>query len=57
MRTRSASAFLVNEPRYARELGMKGNEHIKNNFLMTRPIKGYLLAFLSLIHNDDIVYL
>ncbi|HTN69959.1 MAG TPA: glycosyltransferase [Methylomirabilota bacterium] len=48
---------LVNEPGYARELGMKGKEHIKNNFLMTRQIKDYLLAFLSLIHKGDIVYL
>ena len=48
---------LVNEPNYARELGIKGREHIKNNFLMTRQIKDYLLAFLSLIHKDDIVYL
>jgi trehalose synthase len=48
---------LVNEPGYARELGMKGEEHIKNNFLMTRQIKDYLLAFLSLIHKGDIVYL
>lgn len=48
---------LVNEPSYARELGIKGKEHIKNNFLMTRQIKDYLLAFLSLIHKDDIVYL
>jgi len=47
---------LVNEPSYARELGIKGKEHIKNNFLMTRQIKDYLLAFLSLIHKDDIVY-
>jgi hypothetical protein len=49
--------WAANEPSYARELGIKGKEHTKNNFLMTRQIKDYLLAFLSLIHNDDIVYL
>jgi trehalose synthase len=48
---------LVHEPGYARELGIKGKEHIKNNFLMTRQIKDYLLAFLSLVHRSDIVYL
>ena len=48
---------LVNELNYARELGIKGKEHIKNNFLMTRQIKDYLWAFLSLIHKDDSVYL
>ena len=48
---------LVNEPGYAHQLGIKGHEHIKNNFLLTRQIKDYLLAFLSLIHKNDIVYL
>lgn len=48
---------LVNEPSYARQLGIKGKEHIKNNFLKTRQIKDYLLVFLSQIHKDDIVYL
>ena len=40
-----------------KQYGFKGKEHIKNEFLMTRQIKDYLLAFLSLIHKDDIVYL
>lgn len=48
---------LVNEPEFARRLGINGREHIKNNFLITRHIKDYLLMFVSLFHNDDIVYL
>jgi trehalose synthase len=48
---------LVNEPEYARQLGVNGREHIKNNFLITRHIKDYLLLFLSLFHHDDVVYL
>ena len=60
-RTIEGTAYWIkpraNEPSSARELGIKGKEHIKNNFLMTRQIKDYLLAFLSLIHKDDIVYL
>ena len=48
---------LINEPEYARKLGVNGREHIKNNFLITRHIKDYLLAFLSLEHKGDIVYL
>jgi trehalose synthase len=48
---------LINEPNYARQLGINGQEHIKNNFLITRHIKDYLLAFLSLRHTNDIVYL
>jgi len=48
---------LINEPEYATRLGVNGREHIKNNFLITRHIKDYLLLFLSLFHENDIVYL
>jgi trehalose synthase len=48
---------LLNEPAYAEKLGANGREHIKNNFLITRHIKDYLLLFLSLFHRDDVVYL
>jgi len=48
---------LLQEPAFARRLGQNGREHVKNNFLITRHIKDYLLLFLSLYHTDDIVYL
>jgi trehalose synthase len=48
---------LLNEPEYARKLGENGKEHIRNNFLITRHIRDYLLLFLSLFHKEDIVYL
>jgi len=48
---------LVNEPEYGRRLGINGREHIKNNFLITRHIKDYLLLFISLFHQGDIIYL
>lgn len=48
---------LLNNPEYARKLGQNGREHIKNNFLLTRHLKEYMLSFLSLYHNEDIVYL
>lgn len=48
---------LIHEPEFARKLGVNGREHIKNNFLITRHIKDYLLLFLSLFHPQDIVYL
>jgi len=48
---------LVNEPEFARKLGANGREHIKNNFLITRHIKDYLLLFISLFHQGGIVYL
>lgn len=49
---------LLNEPEYARELGKNGHEQVKNDFLITRNIRHYLLLFLSLFHKDeDIIYL
>jgi trehalose synthase len=48
---------LLNEPEYARRLGMNGREHIRTNFLITRHIRDYILLFLSLERGEDIVYL
>ncbi len=48
---------LLNEPDYAARLGIKGQEHIKNNFLITRHIRDYMLLFLSLYYEGDIVNL
>ncbi|HOX55035.1 MAG TPA: glycosyltransferase [Candidatus Omnitrophota bacterium] len=48
---------LLNSQEYAKKLGENGREHIKNNFLVTRHIRDYLLLFLSLYHQEDVVYL
>jgi trehalose synthase len=48
---------LLNEPDYAQRLGRNGREHIKNNFLITRHIRDYLLLFISLDFQDDIIRL
>lgn len=48
---------LLNSPEYARRLGENGHEHIKNNFLLTRHLRDYMLLFLSLYHPEDVVYL
>ncbi len=48
---------LLDNPEYARKLGENGREHVKNNFLLTRNVRDYMLLFLSLYHNEDIVYL
>nr|MBU1327882.1 glycosyltransferase [Candidatus Omnitrophota bacterium] len=48
--------FLTN-PEYAEKLGQNGREHIRNNFLITRHIREYMLLFLSLYHKEDVVYL
>ena len=47
----------LNNPQYARKLGENGKEHIRNNFLITRHLRDYMLLFLSLYHPEDIVYL
>lgn len=47
----------LNNPEYAKKLGENGHEHIRNNFLITRHLRDYMLLFLSLYHPEDIVYL
>ncbi len=48
---------LINEPDFAEELGKNGREHIRQNFLITRHLRDYLLLALSLFHDKDIEYL
>jgi len=48
---------LLNSPRYAKRLGENGREHIKDNFLLTRHLRDYMLLFLSVYHKEDVVYL
>ncbi len=48
---------LLSSPSYAKRLGENGREHIRNNFLLTRHIRDYILLFLSMYHKDDVVYL
>lgn len=48
---------LLNSPEYAKRLSENGREHIRNNFLITRHLRDYMLLFLSLYHQGDIVYL
>ncbi len=59
--TIEGTAYLVkqilNSPEYARRLGENGREHVRRNFLVTRHIRDYLLLFLSLIHEGEIVKL
>ena len=48
---------LLNAPEYARYLGANGREHVKNNFLVTRNVRDYLLLFLTLYNPEDVVHL
>lgn len=38
---------LLNEPAYAKKLGENGREHVRQNFLLTRHLRDYLLLFLG----------
>lgn len=48
---------LLTNPEYANWLGKNGREHVKQNFLITRHLKEYMLLFLLLDHTSDVVYL
>jgi trehalose synthase len=48
---------LISAPEYARQLGLNGKEQVRNNFLITRHVKDYLLLFVSLFHDGDVVSL
>jgi trehalose synthase len=48
---------LLHEPEFARKLGQNGKEHVRQNFLLTRQLRDYLLLFLSLYHEGDLVNL
>ncbi len=48
---------LLNNPEYAKRLGENGREHVRQNFLITRHLREYLLLFLVLYHSNDLVYL
>ncbi len=48
---------LLSSPAYAKKLGENGREHIKNNFLITRHLRDYMLLFLSLYYPEDVVHL
>jgi len=48
---------LLSTPEYAKKLGENGREHIKNNFLITRHMKDYILLFLALYYKKNVVNL
>jgi trehalose synthase len=48
---------LLSGPDYARKIGENGREHIRNNFLITRHLRDYMLLFLSLYYRENIVHL
>ncbi|MFZ0888830.1 MAG: glycosyltransferase [Candidatus Binataceae bacterium] len=47
--------MLLSEPGFAKKLGENGREHVRNNFLLTRHMRDYMLAFLYLYHRGESV--
>lgn len=48
---------LLNDPQLCRRMGENGYQHVKQNFLVTRHVKDYMLVMLALEHpGEDIVY-
>ena len=41
---------------FADYLGENGRQHVKQNFLVTRELRDYLLAFISLNSPGDVIY-
>ena len=48
---------LLANPDYARWLGERGKEHVRQNFLITRHLRDYLLLFLTLGRAEEVIYL
>jgi trehalose synthase len=49
---------LLDDPELCRKMGEAGYQHVKQNFLLTRHVKDYLLVILALEHpGEDVVYL
>lgn len=48
---------LLSNPEYARWLGKNGKEHIRQNFLLTRHLRDYLLLAIVLSRDQDIIHL
>jgi len=46
---------LLQSPDYAKRLGDNGREHVRQNFLLTRHLRDYLLLFLSIGQKGDMV--
>jgi trehalose synthase len=49
---------LLDDPSLRNQMGENGYQHVKQNFLLTRHVKDYMLVMLALEHpNEDVVFL
>jgi trehalose synthase len=46
---------LLANPEFAGRLGRNGREHVRQNFLVTRHVRDYLLLYLALTHEGQVV--
>jgi trehalose synthase len=44
---------LLADPELRTQMGANGHEHVRQNFLLTRHVKDYMLAMLSLLHPEE----
>ncbi len=49
--------YLFRNPDFARKLGENGREHVRNNFLITRHLRDYLLIILAVEGKSNIIAL
>ncbi|MCL4496585.1 MAG: glycosyltransferase [Deltaproteobacteria bacterium] len=48
---------LLQNPKYAKQLGKNGHNHVKHNFLITRHLRDYILLFLKTGFKEDTIFL
>lgn len=48
---------LLNNPDYAKRLAQNGREHVRQNFLLTRHLRDYLLLCLAVGRSEDTIHL
>lgn len=48
---------LLANPGYVRQLARQGREHVRQNFLITRHVRDYLLLALALTNQGDLIHL
>lgn len=48
---------LLNSTEYAKRLGENGREHVRQNFLLTRQVRDFMLLSLCMYHPEDIICL
>lgn len=48
---------ILNSPEYGAQMGENGREHVRQNYLLTRHLKEYLLMFIAVAHGEDVIFL